>query len=241
MVKFQIRYDQDKEIEYLNEMSEKGYALTGFKAGFYFFDECEKGKYVYQIDTAEKFGRVSTEYREFMSEQGIEIVCVYGPWVILRKLKADGEFELFSDVDSKIEHYKKTRKIFKVALIIELIAYFIEVFEAANGIHEGFYFAALIGFIILVFCFQIFKVNKRMRTILEENGRDPDSVCGRPGIKQNVFLLMGYLLYFFTIGFDRFATNDFTSGIFTGMKLAACVSMLIGIYMTSKNLSAKKF
>ena len=75
MVRFALYYDKDKETEYLNEMSRKGYALTGFFMGFYYFDECRPSEYIYQIDITEGLFRVSNDYREFMREMGVEIVC----------------------------------------------------------------------------------------------------------------------------------------------------------------------
>ena len=81
MIIFKLYLDKDAETNWLNEMSEKGWAFKSFFAGFYTFEKCEEGKYAYQID----FGEVSDEYREFMKEAGIEIVQTWGWWVILRK------------------------------------------------------------------------------------------------------------------------------------------------------------
>ena len=83
MIKFKLYLDKDAETNWLNEMSEKGWALKSFFAGFYTFEECEAGKYTYQIDFGEKFFKVRDEYREFMKEAGIEIVQTWGWWVIL--------------------------------------------------------------------------------------------------------------------------------------------------------------
>ena len=34
MIKFKLYFDKDKETQWLNEMSQKGWAMTGFFAGF---------------------------------------------------------------------------------------------------------------------------------------------------------------------------------------------------------------
>ena len=43
MVKFRLYYDKDKETEWLNQLSDGGYAMKSFFAGFYEFEPCEKG------------------------------------------------------------------------------------------------------------------------------------------------------------------------------------------------------
>lgn len=54
-----------------------------------------------------------------MSDADIEIVQTWGFWIFLRKLTSKGEFELYSDVDSQIEHYQKIKKMFKIVTIEE--------------------------------------------------------------------------------------------------------------------------
>ena len=106
MIRFRLYYDKDKETEWLNEMAADGWALKSFFAGFYKFEPCEKGEYIYQIDLGDELYSVSDEYRELMGELGVEIVVLWGFWIILRKRAEDGPFELYTDVDSKIEHYR---------------------------------------------------------------------------------------------------------------------------------------
>ena len=149
MIRFKLYLDKDAETNWLNEMSEKGWAFKSFFAGFYTFEKCEEGKYAYQID----FGEVSDEYREFMKEAGIEIVQTWGWWVILRKPASEGEFELYTDVESSIEHYSKIRRMFKIATVIEIICLWMEIMAATIGkvsyaVPAAFFIGAImIGFI----------------------------------------------------------------------------------------------
>ncbi len=41
-------------------------------------------------------------------------------WVYLRKNKAYGEFELFSDIDSKIKHYKRLFTLFIAIMLLNV-------------------------------------------------------------------------------------------------------------------------
>ena len=117
MIRFKLYYDKDKETVWLNQMASEGWALKSFFAGFYKFEPCRKGEYIYQIDLGDTLYSVSDEYRELMGELGVEIVVLWGYWIILRKRAADGPFELYTDVESKIEHYRKIRRMFKAVTI----------------------------------------------------------------------------------------------------------------------------
>ena len=122
MVKFRLYVNKDRETNWLNEMVRRGYAMEGFFAGFYLFGACSPGEFIYQIDITEGFFRIPSDYREFMGEAGVEIMGLWGPWVFLRKRAAEGPFELYTDVESTIEHYTRIRNLFKVATAVEMIA-----------------------------------------------------------------------------------------------------------------------
>lgn len=133
MVIFRLYFNKDKETEFLNEMSRKGWAMTGFAAGFYSFDRCRPGEYCYQVDIGGGLFKVSNNYREFMRDMNVEIVCLWGPWVVLRKKAEEGPFVLYTDVESNIEQYSKIKRMFNVALALELGCALVELVAAAGG------------------------------------------------------------------------------------------------------------
>lgn len=150
MIRFRLYYNKDTETEWLNKMAADGWALTGFFAGFYRFEECEKGEYTYQVDLGDQLFSVSSEYRELMEELGVEIVTLWGYWIILRKRTADGPFELYTDVESQIEHYTKILRMFKVVCILEIICMLIEVAGGLSGNPLGWAAAVLLASFVLV-------------------------------------------------------------------------------------------
>lgn len=164
MIRFRLYYDKDKETVWLNKMASEGWALKRFFAGFYKFEPCEKGEYIYQID----FGTAGKEYRDFMQELGVEIVVLWGCWIILRKRAADGPFELYTDVDSEIEHYRKIRRMFKVATIIELVVLFTEIYAGMTGGGVGWAFALLISLFVLACADAVFRTNKVIARLEEQ-------------------------------------------------------------------------
>ncbi len=198
MVKFRLYFNKDEETEYLNTMAEKGYAMTGFCAGFYSFDRCRPGEYIYQVDITEGFFRVSNDYREFMREMGVEIICLWGPWVILRKKAAEGPFVLYTDVESSIEHYEKIKKLFKIVIILEIICIALEGVSATRGTDSfsvGLPLAVscLLAVFILVFLREIWRVNEILAELRARIGQEEPNRSLR-GRKPSLILCLGLIL-----------------------------------------------
>ncbi len=224
MVKFSLMLDKDKETEWLNEMARNGYALTGFFAGFYHFDKCEPGEYVYQVDISEGLFRVTEDYREFMQSAGIEIIVCWGPWVILRKKASEGEFVLYTDVESTLEHYKKIRKLFKVVTVIELLGFYIEIWAAMHGVMIGYAGALIIGLLLIGLVNILIKTNKRIGELQERLGQE-NCYRKRPA---NMFLLMGLLLNSVVL-----LTREYLiTPVYGCIEAAAIILMLVGLWQT---------
>ena len=227
MTKFRLYYDKDKETTWINDMAAQGYALTGYCMGFYKFEECEPGKYTYQIDFGDKMFAVDDNYREFMAENSIEIISLWGYWIILRKLASDGEFELYTDVDSSIEHYTKILKMFKVVTIIELICFMVEVLGAMQGVAIGFFGMLLIGAIVIV-CMRATISTKRKIAELKE--RKGEVVTGLATGKTSPVLISGLLLSTCALALKNGSTVS--DPIIMSIQIIAIVLMLVGIYQS---------
>lgn len=115
-VVYKLYYDFEKEEKWLNEMSSKGFALVDFFMGKYTFEECEKGEYIYRIELLENLvlHSKSKQYINFLEETGVEHVASSFRWAFFRKKASLGEFDIYSDIDSKIEHYKKIITLFGI-------------------------------------------------------------------------------------------------------------------------------
>lgn len=235
MIKFKLYYDKDAETKWLNEMSAEGWAMTKFFAGFYFFESCEKGKYTYQVDLGDRFFDVSADYREFMQETGVEVIQPWGYWIFVRKLASEGEFELYTDVDSSIEHYSKIRKMFKVCTIIELVCFFIEILAGINGFYAGYAFAFLLAAIIVAFINIIIKTNHVIGELMERKG-EMTSEKVKPLISP--ILAVGFLLNACAL---MIRENSELSAIKLGLQIAAIVFLLAGAFLTVKNGYKKSF
>lgn len=126
MKKFKWYFDKDKEEEWLNGMCSKGWAMTKFFLGVYTFVPCEPQAYTYQIDmpvTAGKlglWGEGKQEYLAFMEAVGAEHVCSWGFWTFFRKETAQGDFQMYTDAESRIWLYQRIRRLFLAVGLYDL-------------------------------------------------------------------------------------------------------------------------
>jgi len=226
MIKFRVYFDKDKETAWFNEMAAQGYAMTGYFPCFYRFEKCEPGKYNYQIDFGNKMFAVDDNYREFMNENNVDIVCLWGYWIILRKLASDGDFELYTDVDSSIEHYTKILKMFKFVTILELVCFMVEAFGAMNGAAIGFWGMLLIGAIVIA-CMRATISTKRKIAELKE--RKGEVVTGLASGKMSPVLISGLLLNACALSLKNSSVSE---PIIICAQVFAIILMLVGIYQS---------
>ena len=236
MIKYRLYLDKDKETKWLNEMAAKGYALKGFFAGFYNFEACEPGEYVYQIDFGRKMFSVSDDYREFMTENNIEIVCLWGYWIILRKRASEGEFVLYTDVDSSIEHYTKILKVFKVVSIIELICFFMEVIAAIHGAVVGIFGMFFIGAIAIAMMRATLSTKRTINELKERKGEAPANAMQAGNVSP--ILLSG--LFLNLCGICLHNSDSISEYIVNTVRIIAIVTMLIGIYQSRSVFTDKE-
>ena len=232
MTKFRLYWDKDAETKWLNEMADEGFAMTGFFAGFYKFEKTEKGKWRYQVDFGEKFGTVTEDYREFMNDAGIEIVQNWGYWVILRKLASEGEFELYTDVESSIEHYSKILTMFKVVFVIELICLLMEIVAALNGAKIAWVFACIVA--ALTFTVLNAAV-KTKNTILELKGRQSGIDPEKDERQFSPALMAGLLINSCALlmGQSNSLSATMTGPVKMVLQIFAIILMVVGIAQTA--------
>lgn len=227
MTKFRLYFNKDKETTWLNNMAKEGYALTKFFAGFYTFEACEPGEYEYQIDFGDKMYAVTDDYREFMEENNVEIVCLWGYWVFLRKRASEGKFVLYTDVESSIEHYTKILKMFKVVTAIELICFIIETFAAMNGVAVGFFGMAIIGALTLALMNVILSTKKTLNELKERKGESINKSIAGGNVSPT--LIAGLSLNLCATALN----NSSVSGPWvTIVQIIAIIVMLVGIYQS---------
>ena len=99
-------WEFEKEEQWLNTMAQSGWVLDGVGFATYHFIACEPGEYTVRLEMHDR----DDNYVSFMEECGAEYVGRMGMWMFFRKKTADGTFDIFSDIDSRIAHVKKIGK-----------------------------------------------------------------------------------------------------------------------------------
>ena len=100
-------WEFEKEDRWLNGMAQSGWVLE--KVGFatYHFVPCEPGEYTVRLEMRGH----DNEYLDLMRETGAEYIGRMAKWIFFRKKTADGPFDIFSDIDSRIGHLTKISRM----------------------------------------------------------------------------------------------------------------------------------
>ena len=170
-------WSYEKEEVWLNKMSSMGLQLRGYTWCTYFFERGTPGEYTYRIELLENLPShpESRAYLSFLEETGVEYICSWIRWVYLRKKTADGPFNLYSDLDSRISHFRRVLALMGAVLLLNLFPFLmnmglgiyslIEGHPSANMFISLFNMAVVIGLTPMCVSYikRIFKLRKEKR------------------------------------------------------------------------------
>ena len=176
--KLSLSFDYDGIENWLNEQSSKGMQLV--RIGFWgcYFEEDHTNKYVHKIELL-KNPRKSIEsqnYLNFLKEAGIEIIpmkWIWNRWVWLKNKSTDKQLDIYSDIDSKIEHYTRINKITRMMPFVFVIYLFLFATRSYDvyiyGHVDIMFFLNLIVLLILsVSTYGYLKLRAKIRKLKEE-------------------------------------------------------------------------
>jgi hypothetical protein len=103
-------WDFEKEERWLNTMAQQGWLLDSVGYATYYFVACEPGTYAVRLEMRDH----DQEYLDFMAELGAEYVGRMVKWIYFRKRVEDGPFDIFSDLDSRLDHLSRIGKLLSV-------------------------------------------------------------------------------------------------------------------------------
>jgi hypothetical protein len=171
MHKWYWAWDFEKQEKWLNEMSAKGLQLIGVGFCKYVFEEGIPGEYNFHMELLKKDSShpESIAYIHFMEDAGIEHIGAINRWVYFRKKTSDGIFDLFSDIDSRINHLKRICRLFIWMLAIEIGAFCVNILAAIKGgLWSGAICAALLGVISVLLSIGATKTILKIRHLKNE-------------------------------------------------------------------------
>ena len=107
----------DKEERWLNTMAQQGWVLDRLGFCRYEFVRCEPGEYIVRLEMREH----DEGYLSFMADTGAEYVGRMVKWIYFRRKAEYGPFDIFSDLDSRLEHLKRISSTLRVVGIANLV------------------------------------------------------------------------------------------------------------------------
>ena len=110
-------WDFDKEEAWLNDMAQSGWVLESVGFCRYTFVKCEPGEYSVRME----MHSFDEEFLRFMQDTGAEYIGRMVMWIYFRKKTAEGSFDLFSDMDSRIRHLDGICKVLTIAGVGNLL------------------------------------------------------------------------------------------------------------------------
>lgn len=172
MHKIFMAWEHEKEEAWLNEMAATGWNLVDTSLGRYTFEEGTPGEYQYRLELLEYGARSqeSREYIRFMEDTGAEHIATwFNGWTFFRKKVTDGPFEVFSDIDSKIKHFKRIQRCLIPALACELCVTIIQLFmymESEELLNLGVTILAAVFAVVILM--GIVRIRIQLRRLREE-------------------------------------------------------------------------
>lgn len=115
--------DHEKEERWLNAMAAKGYHMIDFSFPCrYLFEEGEPGAFIYRVELLKQLPTEleSQAYIKFMEEANAECVCTYLRWAYFRRRATEGAFELYTDLEAKLQHYRRIAWMFGLIGLLNL-------------------------------------------------------------------------------------------------------------------------
>lgn len=165
----------EKEEKWINDMAAKGMNFIDYSFSRYLFEKGTPGEYVYRIELLNNLPShpESKAYIEFMEETGAECVSTYWRWVYFRKKAADGAFDIYSDYDSRIKHYKRVISLVAAVMILNIVPAISNLYlglflGAKSGIYANAFVSIANWIVVVAFMPMIVSYVKKIRKMKKE-------------------------------------------------------------------------
>lgn len=130
VVRWWWAWDFEKQERWLNAMAAEGWVLDGVGFATYYFVRSEPGEYIIRLEMRD----ADEEYSSFMAELGSEFVDNFFMWQYYRRKAEYGAFDLYSDIDSRLEHLNRISRVLKIIGFANIIIGVVNTFSLSNGL-----------------------------------------------------------------------------------------------------------
>jgi len=138
--RWKLFLDFEKEEAWLNNQVARGLAMIHYTFGRYTFEECEPGEYIYRIELLKDSvtSPDNLRYLQFVEDSGAEHVDSYLNWVYFRKATAEGPFDIYTDLESRIAHYQRILKLYLLMVPLVLVGFISQFISFISIAESGF-------------------------------------------------------------------------------------------------------
>lgn len=166
-------WDFDKEERWLNEMAARGLSLVSVGYCSYTFEESEKGEYAVRLELLDEAPThpKSERYIHFIEDTGAEYIGSLFRWVYFRKKKATGEFDLYSDYESRIRHLTRILVLIGAVTPVMFINIFNILIISSNHLPGWFQvsFGSFFSVFVLLSIYGFIRVWRMRRSLKREH------------------------------------------------------------------------
>lgn len=159
-------WNYENEEEYLNAEVQKGFVLKKARFLRFEFEPCEPGEYTIRIMPYIYGKKSKKQHIEFMEETGAEYLGSYGDFLFFRKKTSLGDFDIYSDLDGKIQIYKGMQKTFALICFFNVAIGVLNVLENFGKLRN--FCIGLCFFCAALMAFGFFKCRKKMLSLIKE-------------------------------------------------------------------------
>ena len=120
-------WQDEKEEAWLAEMAKQGLLLEQVSLpGRYEFRSAEAGNYVYRLDYRHPARMEKDAYLQLFQDAGWEHLGSLSGWQYFRKIaRAEEPLDIYTDVESKVEKYRRLLGVLVVVLLIWMPIWFV--------------------------------------------------------------------------------------------------------------------
>jgi len=165
----------EMEEKWINNMAALGLNFIDDAFARYLFEKGTPGEYIYRIELLKElpYHIESQQYLKFMEDAGIECVATYTRWVYFRKKASEGPFDLYSDYDSKIQHYRRILSLVCMVGLANLIIGIANVFIGFSTIqYIGFplnvYTSSVNFLVVILFIPMVISYSRTIKRLVRE-------------------------------------------------------------------------
>lgn len=133
---FKLIYDFEKAETWLNEIASQGWMMESFHFGLFKFSKGVPGEYTYRVELLPHpaWSNANKPYLQFVEETGAELVAIWAKWAVYRRKSCDGGFDVYTDISSRIAHYRRVSRFLIFFCLVEWAVALLAGYSSVNAL-----------------------------------------------------------------------------------------------------------